>query len=527
MVQDAGGSVEANEGIEESDRTANNPLVSMRSVVKRFGSILALDHVDIEIMLGEVLALLGENGAGKSTLMNILSGLYRADEGEILFEGKPIVVRSPRDAIVRGIIMVHQHFELIQNFTVLENIIIGTGSNEKGKEKSVRKEVEKLAAENNITLDLDARVKGLPVGVQQKVEILKALYRNPKILILDEPTSNLTPQEVDSMLSTIRKLAEKGYAVIFITHKVREALAVAKRITILRNGHVMGKFSSSEVTADSLVEMMMGAKPSSNLESSSHTSPPSAEPLLTLSDVRTGSSKGRITLKDINLTLNPGEILGIAGVSGNGQKELVEAIMMLRKPTHGSVRLLGVDPMRLSTKEIIELGVSYIPEDRLDDGILPSMTLYENMVLGSHDIEPFSKRWIMDRDAMIETTRDAIERYRIYPPQSEARVGVLSGGNIQKLLVGRALLSRPKVILAHNPTRGLDTRTTDLVLRNLVAQSRENGAGVLLLSEDLDELISVCDRIAVMFRGEVVGVLDRQQMDRYRIGAMMAGGATA
>jgi ABC-type uncharacterized transport system ATPase subunit len=497
------------------------PLLSMRSIVKKFGGNLVLDHVDLDLWSGETVALLGENGAGKSTLMNILSGLYRADEGEIIFNGTPIRVRSPNDAITLGITMVHQHFELIQNFTVLENIMIG--SKRKEKKESVLERVHKLASLNGITIDMNATVKGLPIGVQQKVEILKALYRDPRILILDEPTSNLTPQEVDSMLSTIKRLASSGLSVVFITHKVREALAAASRIIVLKNGRLVGKFLGSEVTAESLVEIMMGARPSSILKPESGGFKAQGKPVLVLSNVSTSPSRHRIALRRINLTVNEGEILGIAGVSGNGQRELVETIMMQIKPSDGSVSLFGKNANSLTTRDIISMGVSYIPEDRLGDGILPNMPVYENLVLGLHDSPPFKKGWMMNRDAILSTASSIVEQYRINPPSIAVMSGVLSGGNIQKLLIARSVLLKPKVIIAHNPTRGLDARTTEFVLKSLVQQSRENGTGVLLLSEDLDELISICDRIAVMFRGEIVGEVEGKEIDRYTIGAMMAG----
>lgn len=501
-------------------------LVRMTGIAKRFGDVLALDHVDFGITGGKVHALLGENGAGKTTLMNVLYGLYRADEGRIEIKGKEMAIRTPRDALRHRIAMVHQHFRLVSNFTSFENILLGTGRGLKFEARAQREKVESIAREYGLSVDLDAKVKALPVGAQQRVEILKVLARDPLVLILDEPTSSLTPQEADVLLGAIKKLAMNGLGVVFITHKVREVMSIADEITVLNGGRVAGRLQVSESGEKRLVELMMGGRGAPPLlqagPTPARTSAAQGEPALVLASVSVGSGKGASAVEEVDLAVRHGEILGVAGVSGNGQRELAEAIMCVRRAGSGSIKLDGIELTRLNTKQVISMGVGYIPEDRMGDGILPSMTIAENIVLGREHSPSFSDRFALNRKAMGAAALRGVEDYNIKTTSVEAHAGVLSGGNVQKILIARAFLTQCKFLVAHNPTRGLDIAATDHVLRSLVKQ-KEGGAGVLLISEDLDELMAVSDRICVLFKGQVMGVVEAGSYDKYEIGAMMAG----
>ena len=499
----------------------------MKGVVKRFGELLALDHVDFALERGEVHALLGENGAGKTTLMNVLFGLYRANEGEVLVEGKPVSIQDPKDALAHGVAMVHQHFKLVANFTALENILLGTGRGLQFDKEAERERVEKVSEEYGLVVDLDSKIKGLPVGAQQRVEILRVLRREPKVLILDEPTSSLTPQEADVLLGAIDKLTEKGLGVVFITHKVKEVMAVADRITVLKGGRLMGTVSVSGASEQELVELMMGGKEFARplLQPSQIRRQESlslGEPILEVSNLTVESSKGVAAVNDLSFVLHEGEILGVAGVSGNGQRELAEAIMAVRRPKSGSIKLKGVDVTKRSPHWMLAQGVSYIPEDRMGDGLLPTMSVAENLMLSHHYVPPYARGFVINYEVVEETAKKAVHDYNIKTPAVGTHAGRLSGGNIQKVLIARALLTPSKVVVAHNPTRGLDIATTDLVLKNLISQ-REGGAGIVLISEDLDELMMVSDRILVLYRGNLMGVLTPDRYDKYTIGALMAG----
>ena len=505
----------------------NGTLVEMKGVVKRFGELLALDHVDFTLERGEVHALLGENGAGKTTLMNVLFGLYRANEGEVFVEGKPVSIRDPKDALAQGVAMVHQHFKLVANFTALENILLGTGRGLQFDKKAEREKVEKLSQEYGLVVDLDSKIRDLPVGAQQRVEILRVLRREPKVLILDEPTSSLTPQEADVLLGAIDKLTEKGLGVVFITHKVKEVMAVADRITVLKGGRLMGTVSVSGASEKELVELMMGGKEFARplLQPSQIRRQESlslGEPILEVSNLTVESSKGVAAVSDLSFVLHEGEILGVAGVSGNGQRELAEAIMAVRRPKSGSIKLKGVDVTKRTPHWMLAQGVSYIPEDRMGDGLLPTMSVAENLMLSHHYVPPYARGFVINYEVVEETAKKAVQDYNIKTPSVSTHAGRLSGGNIQKVLIARALLTPSKVVVAHNPTRGLDIATTDLVLKNLISQ-REGGAGIVLISEDLDELMMVSDRILVLYRGTLMGVLAPDRYDKYTIGALMAG----
>lgn len=491
--------------------------VILKGICKSFGENRALSNVDMQMPLGKATALLGENGAGKTTLMNILSGLYQPDSGQILVENKTVRFHSPKDALQHGIVAVHQHFQLVDNFTVYENIALGLDGFSIEEER--RNFVKKAMEEYRLSVPLDTKVKKLQIGEQQKVEIIKAIIRKPKLLILDEPTTNLAPQEVDSLFSAIKKLVNQGLAVVFITHKIKEALSLADYITILRSGNTVGRFRREEVNEDMVVKLMMGEKQIETLEIGDKIKPGEIN-LIELKNVNLVDKKLGAILKQISLNLREAEILGIAGVSGNGQKELVELLAGIRRPTSGSIFIINEENKNKDSSDAQRLGLHYIPEDRLYDGILPSMTVAENIVLGHHKKEPFAKGIFINRRAVKETARTAVHSYQIKTDDIDSPAWKLSGGNIQKLLLARSFLTQPKVLIAHNPTRGLDVRSSNFVLNSLV-KLRENRSSVILVSEDLDELISVCDRIAVISNGEITGIFEREQFDRYEIGRRM------
>lgn len=487
------------------------PHVDMRGIAKRFGATIALRGVDLTLRRGEIHGLLGENGAGKTTLMNVLSGLYRADAGSIALDGRPVSIRAPADALGHGIGMVHQHVELIPTFTALENILLGAeGTRWWLRLDRGRAAVEAIAGRFGLPVPLDAPVGALAAGVQQKVEILKALHRGVQTLILDEPTTMLTPQEVDGLFATLRSLAAGGVTVAFITHKIREILANCDRVTVMRGGRVVATVDRADASEARLVEMMMGER-----AASADAGSPRA------------AAAGAAVLATRDLTVRAGEVVGVAGVAGNGQRELAEAIVGLR-PLTGALAIAGRDVTGTSVRERIAAGLVYIPEDRLHDGVLPGLSVAENLVLGLHPYAFGGGRGFDGRRAR-ELAERAIAAYEIQARDPGARAVELSGGNIQKILVARAMalagLTGACALVATNPTRGLDVRATAFV-RERVLDFARGGGGVLLISEDLDELRQVCDRIIVMYRGAIRADLGRAEFDAYRIGALMAGAET-
>jgi len=499
------------------------PRVQMRGVTKRFGAVQALRGVDLALAQGEIHGLLGENGAGKTTLMNVLSGLYRADGGSIAIDGRPVEVRAPADALRHGIGMVHQHVELISTFTALENILLGSeGSAWRLALARGRAGVEAIARRFGLPVALDVAVGGLAAGVQQKVEILKALHRGVDVLILDEPTTMLTPQEVDGLFATLRTLADGGVTVVFITHKIREILANCDRVTIMRAGAVVATVDRGSATEARLVELMIGARDVPFAGAPGAATAAATPPVLETRGL-TVMGLGRIRLVDgCSLAVRAGELVGVAGVAGNGQRELAEAIVGLL-PADGAVAVGGRDVAAAGIGDRIAAGLVYIPEDRIHDGILPGLSVAENFVLGLHPYA-FGRRF----DARIARglAERAIAEYGIQARDADARAVELSGGNIQKLLVARAMAlagrARGIALVAMNPTRGLDVRATAFV-RGRLSDFARGGGGVLLISEDLDELLQLCDRIVVMYRGALMAEVARPDFDSYRIGALMAG----
>jgi len=497
--------------------------VEMRWIAKRFGAVQALRGVDFTLGRGEIHGLLGENGAGKTTLMNVLSGLYRADAGAIAIDGRPAEIRAPVDALRHGIGMVHQHVELIPTFTALENILLGSeGSAWRLALARGRTSVESIARRFGLPVALDVPVGGLAAGVQQKVEILKALHRGVDVLVLDEPTTMLTPQEVDGLFATLRTLAERGVTVVFITHKIREIVANCDPVTIMRAGAVVATVDRASASEARLVELMIGARDVPSAAAPGAAGPVAARPVLETRGL-TVMGVGRIRLVDgCSLAVRAGELVGVAGVAGNGQRELAEAIVGVLA-ADGAIVVAGRDVSAAGVGERIAAGLVYVPEDRIHDGILPGLSVAENFVLGLH---PYAFRRRFDARVARELAERAIVEYGIQARDAAARAVELSGGNIQKLLVARAMALAGRAhgvaLVAMNPTRGLDVRATAFVRGRLVDFAR-GGGGVLLISEDLDELLQLCDRVVVMYRGTLMADVFRANFDSYRIGALMAG----
>jgi len=494
----------------------------MRGITKRFPGVIANDCVDFEVKAGEIHALLGENGAGKSTLMKILYGLYQPDKGDIMINGEKVKFRSPLDAIRRGIGMVHQHFMLVEPFTVAENVALGLPSSRRilTDLDRVSQRIRDLAKLYGFKVDPRAYVWQLSVGEQQRVEILKILYRGASVLILDEPTAVLTPQEVESLFQTLRRMREEGHGVVFISHKLNEVLSIADRITVLRRGKVVGTLSVQDATKETLARMMVGRDVIFKIDK------PKANPgdvVLLIENLWAIGDRGIPTLRGINLDVREGEIVGLAGVSGNGQRELAEVIVGLRRPAKGHVKIAGVNVTGWPPSAIIRLGVSYIPEERMRDGVVPEFTVEENLMLRDHARPPFSKGPFLNFPEIAKHTERLIKDFAIRTPSRHTLVKSLSGGNIQKLILARELSRSPKVLIAAQPTRGLDVSATEYV-RRLILEQRNRGTAVLLISDDLDEILALSDRIAVIYEGQIVGVMPGDEANLSELGLMMTGG---
>jgi general nucleoside transport system ATP-binding protein len=495
--------------------------LEMVDIVKRFPGVLANDHVNFDVKTGEIHALLGENGAGKSTLMRQLYGLYRPDEGEIRIDGKPVQFHSPQDAIQAGIGMIHQHFMLVPSLTVVENVALGLKSS-RGfvlDLERVEKRVVELAEQYGLKVDPHAYVWQLAVGEQQRVEILKALYRGADLLILDEPTAVLTPQEVDDLFVTFRQMIQHGHALIFISHKLHEVIAISNRVTVLRDGRVVGSQPTEGATRASLAQMMVGRPIILQ-----YNRPPvqAGEVRLEIQDLHVAGDRGSDALKGVTLELRAGEILGLAGVSGNGQRELAECLGALRKAHQGKILLCGKDVTHASPGMRIELGQSYIPEERMREGAIKDFSVADNFVLEDHGKLPYAHGWFLDRNAIQTHTRTAVESYSIKTPSLETPIKNLSGGNIQKLILARELARQPKVLIASQPTRGVDIGASEYIHLRLLEQ-RLAGTATLLISEDLDEIRALSDRIAVIYEGQIMGIVDGPSSTPEQLGLLMAG----
>lgn len=495
--------------------------LELRNIVKRFPGVLATDHVDFDLHAGEVHALLGENGAGKSTLMKILYGLYQPDEGAIYLNGQPVRIGSPTDAINLGIGMIHQHFMLVDTLTVRENVALGMPSSRGALLDLERVEgrIRELSAAYGLHVDPRAPVWTLAVGERQRVEIIKALYRGAALLILDEPTAVLTPQEVADLFVTLKQMARDGHGLIFISHKLHEVLDLSHRITVLRSGQVVGSTANAGVTRAQLARMMVGR----DVLLDRHRAPVTiGATLLTVQNVHALGITGQPALRDVTLAVRSGEILGVAGVSGNGQRELAEVIAGLRPVTDGSILLGQQAVTHWSPGQRTATGLAYIPEERMHDGVIQDFTVAENLILQDHSRTPYSRRTFLDFKAIARHSWAMVNDFAVKTPSIETKVKSLSGGNIQKLILARELARNPRVLIAAQPTRGVDIGATEYIHQRLLDQ-REQGTATLLISEDLDEILALCDRIAVLYEGRIMGIVERANTTAEQLGLLMAG----
>ncbi|MFT6558560.1 ABC transporter ATP-binding protein [Sneathiella sp.] len=504
--------------------TAENTALELRRVNKWFGSVHANKDISLSVDRGTIHGIIGENGAGKSTLMSIVYGFYQADEGEIFVGGKKCQIDNPQASIEAGIGMVHQHFMLVDTFTVLENIILGVegGARLSDGMNKARKELQRLEKEYTLEVDVDALVGDLPVGLRQRVEILKALYRGAEILILDEPTGVLTPQEADHLFRILHTLREQGKTVILITHKLREIMAITDNVSVMRRGEMVAHVATNETDQAKLAELMVGR--SVLLQVEKKPAVPQEE-LMKLTGVTYLDDDGVARLKDINLTLRAGEILGVAGVSGNGQSELLEVLGGMRRPTLGSIKYKDqelVGSKDYTARGLRKIGLGHVPEDRHKAGLVLNFSANENTILGYHDLEMFNKGTQLDHAQMVETCETYIEKFDVRPPNPYLKASGFSGGNQQKLVLAREMEQDPDVLLVGQPTRGVDIGAIEFIHKQLI-KMRDAGKAILVVSVEIDEVMSLADRIAVMFDGKIVGELSAEEATEKKLGLMMAG----
>lgn len=496
-------------------------VLEAKGLSKRFPGVLANDRVDFDLRKGEIHCLLGENGAGKSTLMNILYGLYQPDEGTITVKGELKNFHSPNDAIKAGIGMVHQHFMLIPVFTAAENIMLGEETLKSGflDMKTVKRRVKGLIDKYHLDVPLDQLVEDLPVGVQQRIEIIKALYRDADILILDEPSAVLTPQEVEGLYKVMHELTDQGVSIIFITHKLKEVLAVSDRITVMRAGKVVGTITPQETNEHELANMMVGREVILTVDKG-EAKP--AEQVISIQDLHVSDDRGVPMVRGVSFDVRAGEILGVAGIQGNGQTQLVEALTGLRKPDKGKVVLSSDDVTGASPRVLVDDGLAHIPEDRQKFGLVLPYSLADNLVLCTYFRQPFAKGGVIQQQAVDENARRLIEQYDVRTPSPFVTASTLSGGNQQKVIVAREFSRSVKLLIANQPTRGLDVGSIEYIHSQII-KMRDEGAAVIVVSAELDEIMGLADRIVVMFHGEIVGEMPAKEATKENLGLLMVG----
>jgi len=491
-----------------------------KNISKHFPGVLANDHINFDLRKGEIHTLLGENGAGKTTLMNILDGIYYPDEGEIYLNGKRVDIRSPFEATKNGIGMIHQHFMLVDTLTVLENVILGLES--QGfylDKKNISEKIAEISKKYNLDINPYAKIWQLSVGEQQRVEIIKTLFRGAEILIMDEPTAVLTPQESNTLFEILKRMTKEGKSIIFISHKLDEVMKISDRITVLRKGKLAGTVNTKEINQKELAMMMVGREVLFKL----NRKPLNRKgEILKIEGLETYNDKGIKILKEINFSIYGGEIFGLAGVSGNGQKELAEVISGLRRATRGKVCVKGEDVTNFYPKVITKKGVNYIPSDRLKVGLVPNLNTVENAILRRYDKEPISRGIFLNYEEAAKYTRELVKQFNIMVPRENVPVKFLSGGNLQKLILAREIREEPALLIAVHPSRGLDVGATEFIRKKLL-EERDQGVAILLISEDLEELLMISDRIGVIYEGEIEGIVDIDSADINEIGLMMAG----
>ncbi len=499
----------------------DNYILDMQNITKIFPGVKANDNVNLSIKKGEIHALVGENGAGKTTLMNVLYGLYDPDGGQVFYEGNKINLNGPQDAIKLGIGMVHQHFMLVDPLTVTENIVLGNEprSGLMLDQKTAKKEVKEISKKYGLFVDPEAKIEDISVGMQQRVEIIKTLYRGAELLIFDEPTAVLTPQEIDELFEIFKSLKDQGKTIIFITHKLKEVKAISDRITVLRSGKSVDTVNTEDVSEEDVAELMVGRQVLLEVEK---TKAEPGDEIFSVKNLNVRDNRNIPAVKDVSFSVQKGEILGIAGVEGNGQSELIEAITGLRKSESGKIELRGKDISKYNARKIKREKVAHIPEDRQKRGLIMDFDLKENIILGYHDLEPFSKNGIMQYDNIAQYTEDLIEKYDIRGAGMQSQAKNLSGGNQQKLIVAREFSHDPEFLIASQPTRGVDVGSIEFIHKQIIDR-RDAGAGVLLVSAELSEVLSLSDRIAVIFEGKIVDVLKASETDERELGKLMTG----
>lgn len=496
-------------------------VIEMLNIRKEFSGFVANDNITLQLKKGEIHALLGENGAGKSTLMNVLFGLYQPEQGEIKVNGKTVKITDPNVANDLGIGMVHQHFMLVDTFTVTENIILGKETTKGGviDIKTAEEEVRKISERYGLAVDPQAKISNISVGMQQRVEILKTLYRGAEILIFDEPTAVLTPQEIKELIQIFKTLIKEGKSIILITHKLKEIMEVCDRVTVIRKGKGIGTVNVDETNPTDLASLMVGRDVEFKTEK---TEAKPGAVVLEIDNLNVKDSRGVQAIKGLKLSVRAGEILGIAGVDGNGQTELIEAITGLRKSDSGAVKINGKDVLNLPPRKVTESGLGHIPQDRHKHGLVLNYTIGENMVLQTYYQKPFSKSGVMNFNKIYDKARALISEFDVRTPSEFTLARALSGGNQQKAIIGREVDRNPDILIAAQPTRGLDVGAIEFIHRRLIEQ-RDNGKAVLLVSFELDEIMNVSDRIAVIYEGEIVAIVDPKTTTEQELGLLMAG----